>query len=104
MKRIFFRTVYTKAGKKFDYFIEFGDRDIEKVISGEITVDSINDFTFGILCVEKNKSNSINLIQKEKKGFGSFRVFIEDCLETDILSVISRQISDSRTEKSSSIK
>ena len=104
MKRFFFRTVYTKAGKKFDYFIEFGNRDIERVINGEITVDSINDFTFGIICIEKNESRSINLIQKEKKEFGSFRVFIEDCLEIDILPVISRQISDSKREKSQGIE
>ena len=93
MKRFFFKTDYIKAGKKFDYFIEFDNRDIEKVKKGEIKIDSITDFVFGILCVEKQESTALNFIPKDRKEFGSFRTFFEECFEVDILSVISRQIS-----------
>ena len=93
MKKIFFRTVYSKIGKKFDYFIEFEDEDVEKVKKGEITVDSITNFTFGILCTDKKGSSSISFTPKEIKEFGDCRVFFEECFEVNVSSVISRQIS-----------
>ncbi len=92
MKRIFFQTNFTKTGKKFDYFIEFNDMDIERVKKEEITVDSITDFIFGILCSEKQKSKVINFVLKEKMEFGNFKVFINECYNVDISSLFFRQI------------
>ena len=93
MKRIFFRTDYTKSGKKFEYFIEFEDNDIERVKRKEFTIDEIADFTFGIACCEEEKRTVVNFVLKEKMNFGNFRVFIEECYETNLLHIISRQMS-----------
>ena len=48
---------------------------------------------FGILCSEKQKSKAINFVLKEKMEFGDFKVFIDECFNVDISSLIFRQIS-----------
>ena len=62
------------------------------VTKKEISVDSITDFIFGIICSEKEKSSTLNFVLKEKTGFENFRVFVEECHDINLSSLISRQL------------